>query len=294
MATMTIRDLMNTDMSKEEKTRFDPELETLETDLLLEAIYRRYGYDFREYAYASLKRRIQNVLNEEKIPTVTALQEKLLHDPPSMKRFLLALSVNVTSVFRDPEFFAAFRQQVVPMLRTYPFVRIWHAGCSTGEEVYSMAILLREEDLYDKCRIYATDMDESVLRRAKEGIFRLDAARQYEENYLQAGGTRAFSDYYTSAYGNAIFRGSLRDNVVFSQHNLATDSSFNEFNVILCRNVMIYFTKSLQERVHGLFYDSLSMFGILGLGSKETMQFMPHEKHFEQIDARQKIYRRIN
>lgn len=280
-------------LNKQETPESDTELETLEITLLLEAIFRRYGYDFREYAPASLKRRIVQFLDAESLPTITALQERLLHDPPCMKRFLLALSVNVTSVFRDPEFFAAFRRHVVPLLRTYPFVRIWHAGCSTGEEVYSMAILLQEEDLYDKCRIYATDMDESVLKHAKEGIFQLDSAQQYELNYRQAGGKHRLSDYYTSAYGNGIYRASLRDNIVFSQHNLATDSSFNEFNVILCRNVMIYFSRPLQQRVHTLFYESLAMFGILGLGSKESLRFMPNEKYYEQLEVGQKLYRRI-
>ena len=271
----------------------DHELENLEVELLLEAVFRHYGYDFREYAGASLKRRIWNVLRAEEVETVSALQDRILHDPAFFERFLLALSVNVTSMFRDPGFFQAFRHRVVPLLRTYPFLRIWHAGCSSGEEVYSMAILLEEEGLYDRCRIYATDMNESVLQKAREGIFPLDQVGEYSDNYLEAGGTKSLSDYYTAGYGSALFRASLRDNVVFSQHNLALDSSFNEFHVILCRNVMIYFQKSLQHRVHRLLYESLVPFGLLGLGAKESLHFTPHERDFEQLEAGWKLYRRI-
>lgn len=269
------------------------ELETLELQLLLDAIYLRYGYDFREYAYASLRRRVANVLKSEGVATISGLQERLLHDPTCIQRFLFALSVNVTAFFRDPGFFLTFRTKVAPLLRTYPFLRIWHAGCSTGEEVYSMAILLEEEGLYDRCRLYATDMDEMVLKHAREGIFALDVTEKHAANYIQAGGKRKLSDYYTSGYGNAMFHSSLRDNMVFSRHNLAMDHSFNEFNVILCRNVMIYFTKPLQQRVHTLLFDSLSMFGVLGIGSKESLQFMPHEANFEQIETGCKLYRRV-
>ena len=229
----------------------------------------------------------------EGLASVSAIQERILRDPAAMERLLLAISVNVTSMYRDPHFFLAFRTMVVPLLRTYPFIRIWHAGCSTGEEVYSMAILLQEEGLYDRCRIYATDMNEAVLRKARDGIFDLSAAGQYELNYRRAGGKGALSDYYTAAYGSALLRSSLRDNVVFSQHNLAMEGTFNEFNAILCRNVMIYFKRSLQHRVHELLYGSLPMFGILCLGSKETLQFTPHEHDYELLDWRGKIYRRI-
>jgi len=278
--------------------RLDPveledDLETIETDLLLSGLYRKYGYDFREYAYASLKRRIWHFIDTEGLKTISALQELVLHDREALDRFLLGLSVNVTAMFRDPEFFITFRNKVVPLLRTYPFLRIWHAGCSTGEEVYSMAILLQEEGLYHRCRIYATDMNEAVLRKAREGIYPLELVEQYEANYQRAGGRGALADYYTAAYGNAIFRASLRSNVVFSQHNLATDGSFNEFHVILCRNVMIYFTRPLQHRVHSLLRDSLAGFGILGLGSKETLQFSPYEQEFEQLEPGTRLYRRI-
>jgi chemotaxis protein methyltransferase CheR len=277
-------------MHRSQKT----ELEHLEMDLLLEGIYRCYGYDFREYAGASLKRRIVSFVRSEKLHTISGLQEKLLHDRECMERFLFSITVNVTSMFRDPGFFRSLRERVIPLLRTYPFLRIWHAGCSTGEEVYSMAILLHEEGLYPRCRIYATDMNESVLVRAREGIFPLhDVETTYANNYLDAGGKASLSDYYTSGYGNALFRSSLRQNIVFSQHNLAQDGSFNEFNIILCRNVLIYFSKSLQNRVHQLFYQSLVPFGILGLGSKESLQFTPHEKDFEQLEVGWRLYRRV-
>jgi chemotaxis protein methyltransferase CheR len=271
----------------------DHDLEAIEIELLLEGVYRRYGYDFREYAYASLKRRILNAMRAEQLETISGLQERILHDPVCMERFLLILTVNVTALFRDPEFFRAFRETVVPLLRTYPFLRIWHAGCSTGEEVYSMAILLQEEGLYDRCRIYATDINEAVLKQAREGIFPLASIQEHAGNYHRAGGKRSLTEYYTAAYGSAIFRGPLKENIVFSQHNLTMDRSFNEFNVILCRNVMIYFNKPLQERVHELLYDSLAIFGILGLGSKETLHFTPHASDYEQLPCSRHLYRRI-
>lgn len=271
---------------------YDPELERLEIGLLLEAIYRHYGFDFRSYAYASIRRRLWKRIDAEGLSTVSALQERVLHEPQMMERLLLDLSINVTAMFRDPGFYQAFRQHVVPLLRTYPFIRLWHAGCATGEEVYSMAILLQEEGLYDRSRIYATDINEVVLQKAKEGIFPLDRMQEYTENYIAAGGKRAFSDYYLAKYGGALFEDSLRRNVVFSLHNLVTDRSFAEFNVILCRNVLIYFDKTLQARVHGLFYDSLAMFGVLVLGSKESLRFSPHEDRYEQMNGPEKIYRK--
>jgi chemotaxis protein methyltransferase CheR len=269
------------------------ELERLEIELLLEGVYRHYGFDFRSYAYASLKRRLWKRIQAEGLGTVSGLQEQLLHDPEMMERVLLDLSVNVTAMFRDPAFYLAFREKVVPLLRTYPFIRIWHAGCSTGEEVYSMAILLREEGLYDRARIYATDINEVVLRRARSAIFPLEKMQEYTQNYLRAGGKRSFSEYYTAMYDGALFDQTLTRNMVFSQHNLVTDGSFAEFNVILCRNVMIYFDRDLQNRVHELFYQSLSTFGILALGSKESLRFSSHEECYEALDVREKIYRRV-
>lgn len=270
------------------------ELENIEIQLLLEGVFRYYGFDFRNYAPASLKRRIWNTIRAEQLTSVSGLQEKVLHNPACLERFLLGLSVNVTSMFRDPSFYLAFRSKVVPLLRTYPFIRIWHAGCSTGEEVYSMAILLQEEGLYQRCRIYATDMNEVVLRKAKTGIFPLNLMQEYTQLYLKAGGKQSFSEYYTAAYDNAIFRSSLKENIVFSQHNLVTDGSFNEFNVILCRNVLIYFNQSLQEQVHQLLYESLCMFGVLGLGYHESLKFTLHEKHYEELASHEKLYRRIS
>jgi chemotaxis protein methyltransferase CheR len=271
---------------------YDPDLEKIEIELLLEGIYRHYGFDFRSYAYASIRRRLWKRIEAEGLPTVSALQARILHDSQMMERLLLDLSINVTAMFRDPGFYRAFREHVIPILRTYPFIRIWHAGCATGEEVYSMAILLQEEGLYERCRIYATDINEVVLQKAKEGIFPLDRMQEYTENYIAAGGKRAFSDYYLAKYGGALFDDSLRRNVVFSLHNLVTDRSFAEFNVILCRNVLIYFDKSLQARVHGLFYDSLAMFGILALGSKESLRFSPFEDSYDQLNGPEKIYRK--
>src|SRR4051794_41091463 len=219
----------------------ETELETIEVDLLLEGINRRYGFDFRGYAPASLRRRIRAVLGAEGLATVSGLQERLLHDPACMERFMLGLTVNVSSMFRDPAFFLALRREVVPLLRTYPFIRVWDVGCSTGEEVYSVAILLREEGVYERSRIYATDLNKAVLKMARDGIFPLAAMQEYTANYLRAGGTRSFSEYYTAGHGHAIFQPSLRENVVFSAHNLAADGPFNQFHLVLCRNVMIYF-----------------------------------------------------
>lgn len=271
---------------------YDPELERIEIELLLEGIFRNYGFDFRSYAYASIRRRLWKRIDAEGLDTVSALQARVLHEPQLMEKLLLDLSINVTAMFRDPSFYRAFREHVIPILRTYPFIRIWHAGCATGEEVYSMAILLQEEGLYDRCRIYATDINEVVLQKAKEGIFPLDRMQEYTENYIAAGGKRAFSDYYLAKYGGALFGPALTKNVVFSLHNLVTDHSFAEFNVVLCRNVLIYFDKALQARVHALFYESLAKFGVLVLGSKESMRFSPHEEKYDQINGPEKIFRK--
>jgi chemotaxis protein methyltransferase CheR len=271
----------------------DNDLETIETRLLLEAIYQYYGFDFRDYAPASLRRRIANALRAERLQTISALQDRLLHSSACMERFLLHLAIHVTSMFRDPHFYRTLRERVVPLLRTYPFIRIWHAGCSTGEEVYSMAILLHEEGLYERCRIYATDISEMALRQARAGIFPLSRIKEYTSCYLESGGSRVFSEYYTAAYDNAIFHSALKHNIVFSPHNLAQDSLFNEFNVILCRNVLIYFNKQLQERVHNLLYQSLAIFGVLGLGQQETMKFGPREDNYEEIESGTRLYRRI-
>ena len=272
---------------------YDPALERIEIELLLEGIYRHYGFDFRSYAYASIRRRLWKRIEAEGFHSITALQDRVLHDPDMMEKLLLDLSINVTAMFRDPKFYIAFREQVIPLLRTYPFIRLWHAGCSTGEEVYSMAILLEEEGLYERARIYATDINDVVIQRAKSGIFPLDRMQEYTENYISAGGKRSFSEYYTAKYDGALFSPALLRNIVFSQHNLVTDRSFAEFNVILCRNVLIYFDKKLQNRVHQLFYESLATFGILALGSKESLKFSEFEECYEPISLHDKIYRKV-
>jgi chemotaxis protein methyltransferase CheR len=269
------------------------DLEEVELSLLLEGVYRTYGFDFREYAPASLRRRVWRRVYAEGLTTISALQDRLLHNRGCMERLLLDLSINVTAMFRDPAFYVAFREKVVPLLRTYPFTRIWIAGCSTGEEVYSLAILLQEEELYSRTRIYATDINEAVLEQARSGVFPLEKMKEYTQNYIKAGGGRAFSEYYLAKYDGAQFQRSLTENVVFAQHNLVSDHSFNEFNVIVCRNVMIYFDRTLQDRVHRLFYDSLMTFGVLGLGRKETIKFSPHESAYEELDGNEKLYRKV-
>jgi chemotaxis protein methyltransferase CheR len=286
---------MTSNMSTEalSTTQEKADLEAVETQLLMEGIFRHYGFDFRDYSLPSLKRRVWKRIYEEGLSTISGLQEKVLHDPSCMERLLLDLSINTTAMFRDPSFYLAFRRQVVPLLRTYPFVRIWHAGCSTGEEVYSMAILLQEEGLYDRCRIYATDINESVLQKAKDGIFPIATMQENTANYMAAGGTGTFSEYYTARYDFAIFRPSLRENVVFAQHNLVTDASFNHFNVIFCRNVLIYFNNTLQDRVQKLFLNSMEMFGILGLGKKETIRYTAVADSYDDIDRDERLYRRV-
>jgi chemotaxis protein methyltransferase CheR len=269
------------------------DLEDIEIGLLLEGLYRAYGFDFRQYSRASIKRRILEMMRAEKVRTVSVFQDRVLHDAACLDRFLLGLSVHATAMFRDPSFYLTFRKRVVPLLRTYPTVQIWVAGCSTGEEVYSLAILLQEERIYGKCRIYATDISQAVLRKARDGIFPLAAMRDYTNNYHQAGGANEFSDYYTAQYDSVIFSSALKGNVVFSEHNLATDGSFNEFQVILCRNVMIYFNKDLQARVHNLLYDSLSMFGVFGLGNKESLKFTPRAAFYEHLNDKDKLYRKV-
>lgn len=269
-------------------------LETIERELLLEGIFRHYGYDFREYSLGSLKRRIRLALEAEGLPNLSALQERILRSEQCMERFVATLGIHATSMFRDPEFYRAVCERVMPQLRTYPFFRIWVAGCSSGEEAYSLAILLEEQGLYDRCRIYATDLSEAILRKAQAGIFSMADMREYTENYQRAGGQGEFSSFYTAKYESVIFRESLKRNLTFSCHNLATDASFSEFNVILCRNVMIYFSKPLQERVLALFHSSLCSFGFLGLGNKETLNLSPHSKAYGEVQEGQRLYRRVN
>ncbi len=269
------------------------DLEKIELDCLLEAVYRRYGFDFREYAPASLRRRVNRRVKLEELPSISALQDQLLRDPDVMQRLLLDLSINVTAMFRDPTFHLALREKVVPLLRTYPFTRIWIAGCSTGEEVYSLAILLEEESLYERARIYATDINEAVVERARLGVFPLAKMQDYTRNYIGAGGKRSFSDYYVSAYDGAAFDRALVRNVVFAQHNLVSDRSFNEFHVIVCRNVMIYFERSLQQRVLELFDESLARLGVLALGHKESLRSSALAEKYEELDTPERLYRKV-
>jgi chemotaxis protein methyltransferase CheR len=280
-------------MAIDDLARASDDLERIEVQVLLEAIYQHYGFDFRGYAPGSLKRRLWRRAYAERVETMSALQDRVLHDPAVMERLLLDLSINVTSMFRDPTFFKALREKVVPLMRTYPFIRIWNAGCSTGEETFSLAILLREEGLYDRSRIYATDINEAVLARARAGSFPLEKMRVYTENYIRAGGTESFSSYYTADGDTARFKPELLEQVVFAQHNLVSDAPFNEFNVIVCRNVMIYFGKKLQDRVHELFYESLDPFGILALGHKESIKFTKYEDRYEALDNPEKLYRKM-
>ena len=264
----------------------------IEIALLLEAIYRKYGYDFRKYSRASLKRRIYGQLEAFGLNDISALQNKILYDQQAFIELLEHLTINVTEMFRDPEFYRTFRKYVVPQLKTYPSIKIWHAGCSTGEEIYSMCILLREEGLFDRTQIYATDIDKNVLAKAKKGIFPIRSFKQYSDNYLKAGGTGSLSEYYTARYDAAIMDQSLRKNIVFADHDLVTDQVFGEMQVILCRNVLIYFNRNLQDRVIQLFYDSLDLGGILCLGSKESLRFIDCGSKFTAVNKNQKIYKK--
>jgi chemotaxis protein methyltransferase CheR len=256
----------------------------------LESIRFVYGYDFTEYSEASVKRRIQAFMDANKIGTIKELGVRVLKDEPTFEKFIQDITVNVTEMFRDPGFYKSLRKNVIGRLATYPFIKIWIAGCSTGEEVYSMAILLREEGLLERAVIYATDINQAALQKAKEGISSIDYMKSYTENYMKAGGKNAFSDYYKAKYNSVLWDKSLRQNIVFSVHNLAMDRSFNEFQLILCRNVMIYFNQSLQNKVIDLFYESLCVFGFLALGNKESLLFSQKQKSFDEVDRKEKIY----
>jgi len=272
----------------------DIETQNIELQLLLQAIYLKYGYDFRNYAKASIKRRIQHRMNKEELPNISLIQHKLLYDISFFNRLLLDLSINVTEMFRDPNFYLALRKLVIPELKKLPFLKIWHAGCSSGEEVYSMAIILKEEGLYQHSQIYATDMNQVVLNQAKQGIYSLSKLQQYTANYQKAGGQESFSDYYSAYYDHVVMEKSLKENILFSDHNLATDGVFGEMNLIMCRNVLIYFNKQLQERALGLFFDSLTPQGYLCLGSKESIRFSEYSSTFADVDRGEKIYLKIN
>ncbi len=264
----------------------------IELQLLLDAIFLRYGYDFRNYSKAHIKRRVLHRLALSTLPSVTLLQDRILRDREFFTELLDDLSINVTEMFRDPDFYKSLRENIIPKLRTYAYFKIWHAGCSTGEEVYSLAILLKEEGLLGRCQVYATDFNRKVLSIAKEGVYQKNEIEQYEKNYQVAGGMHKLSDYYKSRYGSVIFDKDLSDKIVFADHNLVTDTVFADVNLILCRNVLIYFEKNLQEHVLRLFYESLVPSGTLCLGTKESLKFTSQENLFEVIDPKQKIYKK--
>ncbi|WP_162570540.1 CheR family methyltransferase [Variovorax sp. SRS16] len=260
----------------------------------MEAIYLKYSHDFRDYTGASQKRRVLYALGQLDLPSISALQDKVLRDPAVFSRLLQFLTIPVSEMFRDPAYFLALRRQVVPVLQTYPSIKIWVAGCSTGEEVFSLAILLEEEGLLARSRIYATDINPTSLEKARQGIFPLEAVRGYTANYQRAGGRRAFSDYYTAAYDAARFDPALCADVIFADHSLATDSVFAETQLVSCRNVLIYFNRQLQDRALGLFHESLCHRGFLGLGAKESIDFSRHAASFDALSRAERIYRKAS
>lgn len=264
----------------------------IEIRLLVEAVYLRYGHDFRDYAFASLKRRVLQAQQRMGLGSISALQEQVLHDADRFAQLLQYLTVPVSEMFRDPSYFLGLRRHVVPVLRTYPSLKVWVAGCSTGEEPYSLAILLQEEGLLDRTILYATDINHASLEKARQGIFALDHMQSFTRNYQRAGGSRSFSDYYTAAYGGALFDKSLRDSITFADHSLATDAVFAETQLVSCRNVLIYFNRALQDRALGLFHESLTRRGFLGLGSKETLDFSAYADRFTPVSRPDRIYRK--
>jgi chemotaxis protein methyltransferase CheR len=265
----------------------------IELKLLLEAVYLRYQHDFRGYAVASMRRRVQQAMERFDCKTVTQLQDLVLHEPPVFAQMLQFFTVQVSEMFRDPEFFRALREHVVPVLKTYPSVKIWVAGCSSGEEVWSLAILLDEEDLLARTLIYATDINAEALHIAEAGIYPVDRIAQFSKNYRQAGGAHSLSDYYTSNLHDARFDRRLREHIVFADHSLATDSVFSEVHFISCRNVLIYFNRELQDRATRLFHDSLVRRGFLGLGAKESLRFTSQSERFTEVMPHSRIYQRL-
>lgn len=264
-----------------------------EIEFLIKDVHDLYGYDFSLYSRPSFKRRVNRICLHDHLTSFAELRYIILNDPHYLKHFIEEITVNVTEMFRDPSFFEALRKEIIPQLGTYPLIRIWVAGCSTGEEAYSLAILLKEVGLYHKCLIYGTDLNPSVLETARAGIFPLSKMKRYSENYIQSGGREDFSNYYTANYESARFDNGLREKLILSTHNLVSDSSFNSFQLIICRNVMIYFEKDLQEIVFQLFDASLDNLGYLALGSKETLRFSSLSKSYHQFED-QKIWRKVD
>lgn len=267
-------------------------IEDIELETLINEVYEYYGFDFSSYSRASLKRRVNRIYQLDGFNHFEELLSKVRSDPEYYKHMVDEITVNVTEMFRDPSFYTVIRNQILPLLGTKPFIRLWHAGCSTGEEVYSVAILLKEAGLLHKSLIYATDINAKVLETAKKGIFPLRMMKEYSENYRDSGGKEDFSNYYTANYGIAKFNAELSQKMVFSQHNLVSDNSFNEFDLIFCRNVLIYFDNDLQKRVVNLFDESLSVLGFLALGTKETIKYSISQSKYKQLD-KEKIWRKI-
>jgi len=265
----------------------------IELRLLLEGILLQYQHDFRDYSQASLRRRVRQAMDRFQCATVSQLQDRILHEPGVFAQMLQFFTVQVSEMFRDPPYFRALREKVVPVLKTYPSIKIWVAGCSSGEEVWSLAILLEEEGLLERCMIYATDINVDALQIAEAGIYNIERIAQFSSNYQAAGGKRSLSDYYTAAYNGAIFDRKLRRQFVFADHSLATDSVFSEVHLVSCRNVMIYFNRQLQDRATGLFHEALVNRGFLGLGMKESMRFTAQADAFREFAAAEKIYQRI-
>ena len=276
------------------KPDLEAEIEEIEIDLLLEAIFRRYGYDFRNYSRASVRRKVRAMAKALGVARLSELIPRLLHDQTFFGAMVGNFSTPVTEMFRDPPFFKFLRELVVPYLATYPFVRIWLAGCATGEEVYSLAILLKEEGLYERSTLFATDFVDASLNRAREGIYPLSTIKTNIMNYQQAGGKQQFADYYHADYDSVIMDSALRENITFANHNLVTDGVFSEMHLILCRNVLIYFNHPLQERVLNLFHQSLLHGGFLALGSKESLRHHDLTEKFLELEPRWKVYRRID
>jgi chemotaxis protein methyltransferase CheR len=266
--------------------------ENLEIELLLTAIHGCYGYDFRCYARASIRRRIIQFMRLTEAASISEMIPKVIHDESFFERIVREFSITVTEMFRDPQMFLALREKIIPLLKSYPFIKIWHAGCATGEEAYSLAILIEEEGLEKRTTFFATDFNDNALEKAKEGIFSLENARQYSQNYQQAGGKYSLSDYYHARYGAMAIKSELKKTITFANHNLVVDQVFTETNLILCRNVLIYFNKELQDRVLELFYESLVFGGFLCLGSKESLLFSKYQDKFRAIDIKNKIYQK--
>jgi chemotaxis protein methyltransferase CheR len=269
------------------------ELENIEIELLVDAVHKVYGYDFRNYSSASRKRRIKKAAHDLELENISEIIPLIIHDKEKFDIFLKSLSIPVTEMFRDPAFFKVLSEKVFPMLKTFPFYKIWHAGCATGMEVFTLAIMLKEHEMYKRASIYATDFNNVAIKTSKEGIYPLKEMKSFSKQYRSAGGKNSLSDYFHVNYKSAKFDQGLLKNVTFANHNLTCDGSFSEVNLILCRNVLIYFNRELQNRVFQLFYESLPINGFLFLGSKETLDFFPLKHCFEVVDGKAKIWRKI-